>query len=272
MSIEKDPVDRLSSINEALREMIIDGALDNILSERFRPLPQRYVERQRMRDEMNRERIASNFAYTQAKRDYMTGLRAERDTMRMDRAQARWKDRFNRPESPPPQTPSQTSPQTAPQSNVGDESNPNFVGPPSSRMPGASSSANDWRRFIPQLPNPNLMTPSAVQRPSSVTPPPPPSEQQRAGFGRVASSELDQNTRGGTPTADEQNRRDRNAAEMDRQSAAQGVPSEADRMAAARAEQARRGVRPNQNTQPRPATSTSGQMGSAGPATRGVGY
>jgi len=208
MSIEKDSVDRLSSINEVLREMLIGGALENILSERFRPLPQRYVERQRMADEMRRERIASNFAYTQNKRELLRTAREARDFERLDRAQQRWYNRFNRPESPPPQTPSQTPPQ----SNVGDESNPNFVGPPSSLRP-------------------------------------------RAGFGRVASSELDQNTRGGTPTADEQARRDRNAAEMDRLSAAQGVPSEADRLAAAREYQSQPGrARPNQQAQPRQPT------------------
>jgi hypothetical protein len=277
MSKEKDSVDRLSTINEALREMVIDGALENILSERFRPLPQRYVERQQMRDDMNRARIASNFAYTQSKRDYMTGLRAERDTMRMDRAQQRWKDRFaeNRPVTPPSSTPP-SSGSTPPADTTSDEARVNAMrGPLEDRTSSVEkSSASDWRRFIPQYPNPSLMTPPAVQRPSSVTPPPPPAEQQRAGYGQVRPSELDQNTRGDTPTADEQARRDRNAAEMDRQTAAQGLPSEADRLAAARAEQARRGVRPNQNTQQRSATAnaTSNRTGIAGPATRGVGY
>lgn len=246
MSKQKDSVNRLSQINSVLREMLVQNATESLISERFRPLPQRYVERQQMADQFRLQRIMQNFSYNQARRDYMNNLRFDRDRQRMDRGQARWQERFDRGPAQPPQSTTAPSPSSTDQP----------VTPPSARddwynepKPNEMSKSSDWRRFIPQYPDSRLTTP-ATQMPSSTVPPPPASEQQPAGFGQIRPSELDQNTRGGTPTETEQQRRDKNEAEMKRRMAAQGVPSDEQRLATARAEQERRGVRPNQNASP----------------------
>jgi hypothetical protein len=76
------------------------------------------------------------------------------------------------------------------------------------------------------------------------------------------------------PSAEEQRRRDENAAKMDAAKAQEGGMTDAQRTAEAKKIQAERRVRPNQNLQPTRqtrTTSSQGQVGNAGPATRTFG-
>lgn len=158
MSKEKDSANRLQSINAVLREMLIKDATESLISERFRPLPQRYVERQQMADQFRRERIMQNFAFNQARRDYIQGLRGEREAQRLERGQARWQERFNRGPAQPPEQAAAAAPSTEPTTT-----------PPAAQPStgNAYSPVGDFRRYVPQYPGFQFRQPS--QQPAQTT-------------------------------------------------------------------------------------------------------
>lgn len=176
--MQKDPANRLQSINAVLREMLIKDATENLISERFRPLPQRFVERQRMADQFRQQRIMQNFAYNQARRDYVQGLRGEREAQRLERGQARWQERFNRGPAQPPQSttppPSSGKPVTPPSARddwYNDPKPPPYnpdtaQPPPGSNIPPAGDSDRDGTPDNIQRPNEPARAPNYVEDPN----------------------------------------------------------------------------------------------------------
>ena len=111
-----------------------------------------------MADQFRRERIMKNFAYTQARRDYIQGLRGEREAQRLERGQARWQERFNRGPAQPPEQAAAAAPSTEPAAT-----------PPAAQPStgNAYSPVGDWRRYVPQYPGFQFRQPS--QQPTQTT-------------------------------------------------------------------------------------------------------
>lgn len=102
----------ISLINEAIRTILSEAP--NIGQRSARPYPEHMQRRQDEREAMRSERIAQNFAYTQAKKQMEYDARLERDLIRMQDQQDMWRGK---------------------RYGVGDENSPNFVGPPSDSGP-----------------------------------------------------------------------------------------------------------------------------------------
>lgn len=155
----------MSLINEAIRAVLSEAP--NIGQRSARPLPDYMQRRQDEREAMRSERIAQNFAYTQAKKQMGYDARLERDLIRMQDQQDMWRDkRYRIPY---------------------DETDPNFVGPPSDLAPPKTPPQKPPYNpdTAPPLPGSNIPpapppdhdkdqdgTPDNIQRPNE--PPPPP--------------------------------------------------------------------------------------------------
>lgn len=145
-----DPVDRLVKLNEVIRFILLDEAVGEYLSEgpfgrsrgSGRPMPQRYIEAQRLRDSMKQQRISANFQRTmELKQRDQARSDAFREMVRQDRfsdAVARYKARRAGAQAAPattgaaPTTGTQgTSPVATAQPDAGLPSAPGKGGPQS---------------------------------------------------------------------------------------------------------------------------------------------
>ncbi len=212
-----DPVDRLAKINEAIRFILLDEAVGGYLSEgpfgrsrgSGRPMPQRYIEAQRLRDSMKQQRVMQNFQRTMQDREELMAMRGERRSILRQAAQERWKQRFA-------------------------ERQGKGVAPATT---GAAPTTGD-QGTAPATASPDGGLSAPGRGPGTGT-----------SIGYVGPEEIknmDPYLKGEGPSAQRQAQIDANLELIKQKTKEAGLPSEEERLAAARAEQEKRGVVPNQ--------------------------
>ena len=223
-----DPVDRLVKLNEVIRFILLDEAVGEYLSEgpfgrsrgSGRPMPQRYIEAQRLRDSMKQQRISANFQRTmELKQRDLARSDAFREMVRQDTfndAVARYKARRAGAQAAPATT--GAAPTTGTQGT-----SPVATAQPDAGLPSAPGKGTTQTR-VEELPAQEVR--------------------------QLAAGEQTRSIVGLRPSDEVQAERDRNLATIKQKTAEAGLPSEEEREALGASERARRGVELGGNVDP----------------------